>query len=246
MVNMRIQAEGIYKSFFSTPALVDVTMDVAPGQIVALLGSNGCGKTTLLRCFSGLASTDRGRVLLDGEPHDRENLGQRRKLHFMPDFPALLPRESILRNLTVMLSLYGRDQPGREEEVVALLTEFELLPLIRKRVQSLSRGQAYKVSLIGLIAADPEVWLLDEPFASGMDPNGITSFRNHARAAATRGRTIVYSTQILDLAERFSDRVCLLNQGKLVAFAPLAELGMRAGATDKILPELFQQLRESK
>jgi len=241
---MRIQAQAVSKKFFFTPALVDVSLDIEPGQIVAVLGPNGAGKTTLLRCLSGLAVPDHGKILLDGEPLDRERLDQRRRYHFMPDFPALFPMESILRNLSVMLRLYGNDGPGTEDRVVALLKEFDLLPLIRHRLMTLSRGQSYKASLIGLIAADPEVWLIDEPFASGMDPHGITAFKAHARAAAARGRTVIYTTQILDVVERFSDRVLVLHQGKAVAFAPHAELKQQTRGGEHVLESLFQQLRE--
>lgn len=240
---MRIQTESICKKFLGTPALVDVTLDLAPGQTVAVLGLNGAGKTTLLRCLSGLATPDRGRVLFDSAPLDRESEAQRRRLHFMPDFPALFPQHSILRNVSAMMRLYGRDEPGAERQVVAWLDEFDLLPLIRKPLMSLSRGQAYKASLVGLLAADPEVWLLDEPFASGMDPQGLGAFRTYTQAAVKRGRTILYTTQILDVVERFSDRVLVLDKGRVAANAPLAELRRDAGPATPALEALFTELR---
>lgn len=241
---MRIQTEAVTKRFLGTPALLDVSLDLAPGQIVALLGANGSGKTTLLRVIAGLATPDTGRVLLDGEPLDRAKLDQRRRCHFMPDFPALFPTASIIHNLSIMLHLYDRDQPGVEERVVTLLKELDLLPLIHKPLVSLSRGQAYKASLIGLLVADPEVWLLDEPFASGMDPHGIGVFREHAREAVARGRTIIYTTQILDIVERFSDRVAVLHQNRLAACAPVLELRQQVGQAAGPLERLFRELRE--
>ncbi|GDY21475.1 hypothetical protein LBMAG56_28220 [Verrucomicrobiota bacterium] len=240
---MRIQTESISKNFFGTPALVDVSLDLAPGQLVAVLGLNGAGKTTLLRCLSGLATPDAGRVLLDGAPLDRESEAQRRRLHFLPDFPALFPTHSILRNVSAMMRLYGRDEAGAEQRVVAWLEEFDLLPLIRKPLAALSRGQAYKAAFVGLLAADPEVWLLDEPFASGMDPLGLNAFRTYAQAAVQRGRTILYTTQILDLVERFSDRVLVLDHGRLAANAPLAELRRETGGMTTALEALFRELR---
>ena len=95
------------------------------------------------------------------------------------------------------------------------------------------------------MAADPEVWLLDEPFASGMDPHGINAFKRRVREAVGRGRTIVYSTQLLDLAERFSDRVCVIQRGELRAFDTLAALRAQARDQDNVLEGLFQQLRET-
>ena len=109
---------------------------------------------------------------------------------------------------------------------------------------SLSRGQAYKAGLIAMIAADRDLWLLDEPFASGMDPHGIDAFKRHARAAAERGRIVIYSTQLLDVAERFSDRVCVIHKGEVHAFDTLLALRDRAGDKGNVLQEMFRQLRE--
>ena len=91
---------------------------------------------------------------------------------------------------------------------------------------------------------DREIWLLDEPFASGMDPHGIDAFKRHARSAAARGRTIIYSTQLLDVAERFSDRVCVIHKGGIRAFDTLDRLRERASDKDNVLEEMFRQLRE--
>jgi ABC-2 type transport system ATP-binding protein len=95
-----------------------------------------------------------------------------------------------------------------------------------------------------MFAADRELLLLDEPLASGMDPHAIDAFKRHARAAANRGRTVIYSTQLLDVAERFSDRVCVIHKGELRAFDTLANLRERATDKDNVLQDLFRQLRE--
>src|SRR5213076_2235789 len=151
-------------------------------------------------------------------------------MHILPDFPFHFWEQSVIRNIAIVLRLFEADGAKAEDQVLELLRDFDLLPLALRPVNSLSRGQAYKAGLVAMLAADREVWLLDEPFASGMDPHGINAFKRHARAAASRGRTVLYSTQLLDLAERFSDRVCLIHQGEVRAFDTLAQL--RAQATD--------------
>src|SRR6185437_12733835 len=108
----------------------------------------------------------------------------------------------------------------------------------------LSRGQRYKAALVALLTVDCEVWLLDEPFASGMDPNGISAFKRRAREGAARGRTIIYSTQILDAAERFSDRICVIHRGQIRAFMPTAELRSDRLSSTSALDDIFSQLRE--
>jgi len=243
---MKIEVSGLIKSYNSVRALDRVSLKIEPGQIISLLGPNGAGKTTLIRCLCGIAVPDRGAIYLDGDEFRRDRMDLRRRMHILPDFPALFYDQSVLRNISIILRLFEVDQNGAEERVVELLRDFDLLPLSLRPVNSLSRGQAYKTALVALLAASPELWLLDEPFASGMDPHGIDAFKHHARAAAAQGRTILYSTQLLDVAERFSDRVCVIHKGEVRAFDTLERLRESAQDKDNVLEELFRQLREDK
>ena len=242
---MNIEFRGVLKSYGSVRALDRVSLLIEPGQIVSLLGPNGAGKTTLIRCIAGIAAPDRGAVYLDDHEFRRDRLDLRRRMHLLPDFPFHFWEQSVVRNIAIVLRVFEADGNGAEERVLELLRDFDLLPLALRPVSSLSRGQAYKAGLVAMLAADREVWLLDEPFASGMDPHGIDAFKRHARAAASRGRTILYSTQLLDVAERFSDRVCVIHKGEIRAFDTLASLRERANDKDNVLEEIFRQLRDS-
>jgi ABC-type multidrug transport system ATPase subunit len=144
----------------------------------------------------------------------------------------------------MVLHLYEADAPGAEDRVLALLRAFDLLAQAEAPLKTLSRGQLYKAALVALLAVNPEVWLLDEPFASGMDPRGLASFKTEAAAAARAGRTVLYSTQILEVAERFADRVCILHRGQVHAFESVEQLRQGPSGAEPVLEELFQQLRE--
>jgi len=241
---MKIELRGVLKAYRSMRALDYVSLEIEPGQIISVLGVNGAGKTTLLRCLAGIAAPDKGEILFDGQEFRRDRLDLRSRIYIMPDFPFLFWEHSIVRNIAMILRLYQADDAGAERRVLELLREFDLLPLALRPVHSLSRGQLYKAGLTALIAADREVWLLDEPFASGMDPHGIEAFKRHAREATGRGRTILYTTQILDIAERFSDRVCVIHKGEIRAFDPMEKLRAEAQDKDNVLEEMFRQLRE--
>jgi ABC-type multidrug transport system ATPase subunit len=242
---MKIELRSLTKSYRSVRALDHVSLQIDEGQILSLLGPNGAGKTTLLRCLAGIAAPDNGLIYLDDTELRRDQLDLRRRIHMLPDFPSHFWDQSILRNIAIVLRIFDADGQGAEDRVLALLHDFDLLPIALRPVSSLSRGQAYKAALVAMIAADRDVWLLDEPFASGMDPNGIDAFKRHAHAAAGRGRTILYSTQILDVAERFSDRVCVIHEGAVHAFDTLDHLRERASDKSNVLAEMFRQLRES-
>jgi len=205
-------------------ALDSVSAVFEPGRIVAVVGANGAGKTTLLRVLAGLSGPDDGEVFLDGRPFDRGDLTARRRIAFLPDFPGLFPEETVLRNLAITLRLYGADGPGAEQRVLDLLGDLDLLPACEMPVGTLSRGQTYKTALAGLVVSAPDLWLLDEPLASGMDPRGLSVLRREMRSAARRGRTLLFTTQLVELAENIADRILVIRNGKVVWQGPAAAL----------------------
>lgn len=212
---IRIRIDDVGKTYGATKALTGVSTEIEPGTLVALIGLNGAGKTTLLNCLGGLVIPACGGIWFDDEPLERSRVDLRRRLMYLPDRPPFLAEMTVLRHITTVLSLYGRSNLELAPRVEALLEALDLLPLIDKRMGLVSRGQAYKASLLCMLALDPEVWLLDEPFASGTDAVGLRVFKDHALGAVRRGRTIIYTTQIVEVAESFSDRWWVLNEGRL-------------------------------
>src|SRR5579871_4123891 len=242
---LNIHFDNLTKKYGRVVALKNVTLDIAQGQIVAILGANAAGKTTLLRSLASVIVPDSGRILLDNLPLQRDNLGLRRRIMFLPDTPVLYAHLNPLQHIAMVLRLYQKDQPGIEDRAIEILKHLDLLPLIDTPVAVLSRGQIYKTALAALFLVDPELWLLDEPLASGIDPSGIIYLKQMCRQAASRGRTILYSTQILDVAENFSDRACVLHQGMVRFFDDVKSI-QKGADSQGALEDLFRQLREEQ
>ena len=236
---MRIKAENLVKSYGSARALDHLSWELQPGQIVALLGPNGAGKTTLLNALAGCNRLDEGKVLFDGEVYTPDRTDIRRRFAFIPDFPPVPAGWSPVRFIGSVVKLYGTAVPNLEDRVVDVLTELDLLSVALWKFRQLSRGQAYKAALAGFLIADPELWLVDEPFASGMDPRGLNTFKQYARSAAARGHTIVFTTQIIEVAEQIADRICVINKGQVKADATPSEL-CRDTAYEQLLAELHE------
>lgn len=237
---MTLSLQHLTKRYGRQTALDDISLDIPAGRIAAVMGRNGAGKTTLLRTIATVSSPDSGTILLDGRPLTRDALDLRRQLMFLPDYPVLFARDTVLKNLSIILRLYECDTEANVTRLTELLAEFDILECAEKNVTELSRGQAYKAALIALLAVQPRLWLLDEPFASGMDPNGLTALKRHMKRAAADGATVLFSTQILEVAEPLADVACILEKGRVAAFGTMQHLLTERGG----LEEIFAALRE--
>lgn len=213
---MHTELLNVSKTFRHTHALKDFSLNAPPSSIVALLGENGAGKSTLLRILAGLCVPDTGTVRYDGKVFDRENLPLRKRLHFTPDMPLLFPDQSVARNIATLAALYEKPTVGREDYLARWLEETGAAALMRKTAGNLSRGQIWKAGLGSVAMIEPELWLVDEPFASGMDAVGMAAFRKLARHLVDQGGTVIYTTQMVGMAAEFSDHVCVVREGARV------------------------------
>ena len=222
---MQLSLKGITKRFGSVEALAPLSLEISPGEIVAVLGANGAGKSTLLRLLGGILVPISGVIEMDGRVFSRDALDLRRKLAFMPEFAPVYPSWTPLAHIAMLSRLYEKaDDQSLPQRIVDLLRELDLLAVAESRMDTLSRGQMYKAALAGLLAVDPELWILDEPFATGMDSRGLSAFRRHCQEATKRGRTIFYSTQLVEVVDSLATRVCVVNKGRLAAWESLNDL----------------------
>jgi len=236
---MRVRAEKLTKKFGWVTALDNVSLEIEPGQIVAVLGANGAGKSTLLNALAGAILLDRGEVFFDGELYTPGRTDLRRRFAFIPDIPPVPGYWTPLRFIGTTLKLYGVAGPEKDGRVKELLGQLDLLEVAGWKFRQLSRGQIYKAVLTAFLAADPELWMVDEPFASGMDPRGLNCFKQYARGAAARGRTIIFTTQIIEVTEQLAHRICILNKGRIEMFEEPA----RMLAHEALIADLREQPR---
>ena len=209
-----------------TPALRDVNLDIRPGEVTFVLGPNGSGKTTLLLLMAGLLSPTRGEVLFNGKP-----IGNWFRKHCGILFQD--PRDQLLaptvwEDVALAPKQLGLDEEAVSERVRKALQFFEIEDLSSKSPLRLSRGQAAKVALAGLLAHDPEVLLLDEPWSS-LDADGMDRLIKLVREFRERNKIVVVSSQNSDMAAEVSDVVHILKDGELVMSGPADDLLVRVG-----------------
>ena len=212
MTTPPLSLNNVSKAFGGKPAVRDVSFTVNPGEIVGFLGPNGAGKTTTLRMALGLIKPDTGTVNLFGETPGEAAFG---RIGFLPEERGLYKKQTARESIAHMARLNGIAK--REAFTLAddLLQRYGLGEATRKKNKDMSKGMAQKVQLLAAIAHDPEFHILDEPF-SGLDPVNQQVLEGIVREIAGRGRTIVFSTHVMEHAERLCDRIILMGGGSKV------------------------------
>ena len=191
----------------------DVSFDIGAGEIVGFLGPNGAGKTTTLRMALGLVAPDRGTVSLFGGPPNIDAAFGR--IGFLPEERGLYKKQTARESIALMARLNGMGKKEAFHTADTMLETYGLGEARRKKNKDMSKGMAQKVQLLSAIAHDPEFYILDEPF-SGLDPVNQQALEDMVRGIAQRGRTILFSTHVMEHAERLCDRIILMAQGRKV------------------------------
>lgn len=211
-MNAPLSLHSVSKSFGGKPAVSDVSFTIKPGEIVGFLGPNGAGKTTTLRMALGLIKPDSGSVDLFGQTPGEEAFG---RVGFLPEERGLYKKQTAREAIAHMARLNGIKKKAAFTLADELLDRYGLGEAKRKKNKDMSKGMAQKVQLLAAIAHDPEFHILDEPF-SGLDPVNQQILEGIVREIASRGRTIVFSTHVMEHAERLCDRIILMASGRKV------------------------------
>jgi ABC-2 type transport system ATP-binding protein len=222
---MSLEIDHVTKRYGPTLALDALEFSVPKGQIFGFLGANGAGKTTTMRICLGIIPADAGEIRWDSTPA-REL--PRRIWGYLPEERGLYPRLTVLDQLVYFASLYGENPREARREALHWLARFRISDLENRRAEELSKGNQQKVQFIAAILHDPEVLLMDEPF-TGLDPVNVGLLKEAFDELRQRGRTIIFSTHQMELAEAMCESVAIIDRGRLVAGGGVRTLKRAAG-----------------
>lgn len=210
-----IRAKDVFKRYGNIAALNGVDLEVPRGSLYSLLGPNGAGKSTLIRILVGLIKQDRGYIEILGlDPHSRhsEVMSRIGYVPELPSFPDFMSGEEYLR-LTADLYGLGRDSRTRISEVLSLVG---LERASGRKIGTYSKGMIQRLAIAQAILPDPELLILDEPLM-GIDPEARIQFKDLFVGLAKKGKTILYSSHVLEEVERISTHIAIINKGRIVA-----------------------------
>ena len=234
-----ISAIGLTKRYGELDALVEFSLEVARGEILALVGPNGAGKTTALKLLVGLLEPTAGEARIGGFHITRQPLEAKRLLAYLPDQPFLYESLTVAEQLGFVGGMYGMDPEVLRERADRLANTFGLSDQLHSRIGQLSYGMKSRLAVLLSVLHNPQALILDEPFF-GLDPQTLRLMKRLLTEWASTGMAILFSSHQLPVVEDLAHRIAVLSHGQLVALGTWAELKQHHGGTR--LEEVFFQL----
>ncbi len=220
-----LKVENLKKTFSNVVAVDGVSFEVKRGEILGLLGPNGAGKTTTIRMILDIIKPDQGAIKFDGKEIDDEI---KSKIGYLPEERGLYRKTKVMETILYFAELKGLDRKTAFERAKYWLKRFELAERANSRIEELSKGNQQKVQIIISILHDPELVILDEPFA-GLDPVNQELLKDILLELKEKNKAIIFSTHQMDQAEKLCDSICLINKGKPVLSGSLSEVKSKFG-----------------
>ena len=231
-----IEIKNVTKKYGDNVALKNISFNVNDGEIFAFIGHNGAGKTTLIKSIVGIHDFDEGEILINGKSIKEYPVECKREIAFVPDNPELYEQMKAINFINFICDMYEVPQNIRENNVKKYAKMFEIENNLNDTIESFSHGMKQKIALISALAHDPKILIMDEPFV-GLDPKAVFDLKEVMNEMIKDGKTIFFSTHILDVAEKICSRVAIIKKGELIKVGNMQEI-----KGDKSLEKVFLDL----
>jgi len=228
--DLAIDIRGVSKKYEEHVAVRDLSLQVPRGAVYGLLGPNGAGKTTTIRMLLDIIAPDGGSIAIFGRPHHETGLLNR--VGYLPEERGLYRKMQVRRVLRFLAELKGLKLSDADKRIDEFLERFGLVTKERNwgdaKVDELSRGMQQKVQFIATLIHDPDLVILDEPF-SGLDPINAQALKDAVVDLQRRGKTVIFSTHVMENAERMCDSVCIIARGEKVLDGQVTDVRSSSG-----------------
>ena len=233
-----LEINGLSKSYGSHKAVDNLSMCIANGEIHGFIGHNGAGKTTTLRSIAGIMQFEEGTITIDGHSIKDEPLACKKIMAYIPDNPDLYEFMSGIQYLNFIADIFGVDVSTRDERIHRYTDLFEITNVLDDAISSYSHGMKQKLAIVSAWIHEPKLILMDEPFV-GLDPKASHILKQMMREFCDQGNAILFSTHVLEVAEKLCDRVAIIKDGKLIRSGTMEEV-----KGDSSLESVFLELED--
>lgn len=219
-------------------AIKNISFDIKDGEIFAFIGHNGAGKTTMIKSLVGILDFEEGDILINNKSIKKDPINCKLEMAYVPDNPDLYENMTAIDFINFICDMYKIDIEVRKENIKKYAAMFEIEDKLNNDISSFSHGMKQKVALIAALAHNPNVLIMDEPFV-GLDPKAVFDIKNIMKQMTKEGKTIFFSTHILDVAEKLCDRVAIIKNGEIVKIGKMKDI-----KGDSSLEKVFLELGE--
>ncbi|MEW9095922.1 MAG: ABC transporter ATP-binding protein [Clostridiaceae bacterium] len=234
-----IKIRDLYMNFADKEVLKGINLDVYKGQIIGYIGPNGAGKSTTVKIMLGLIEGYKGKIEIFGESIEKGAIEYKRRIGYVPETADIYDSLTANEYLTFIGELYGMTSDEVDNKAKRLMNIFDIENAYNSRISSYSKGMRQKVAIISSLIHNPDVLFLDEPL-SGLDANTVIIVKEILSKLASKGKTIFYSSHIMEVVEKISSRIVLLNDGQIVADGSFEDL--KNTCSEGSLEQIFNQL----
>ncbi len=217
-------------------AVDDLSLTVNAGEIMGFIGHNGAGKTTTLRCVAGILNFTEGEISVDGHSVKTQPIAAKQITAFLPDNPDLYEFLTGIQYLALIADLYNIPKEARAQRIQKYADAFELTGALGSAIGSYSHGMKQKLAVISALMRTPKLLILDEPFV-GLDPQAAFVLKGFLHELCGAGGAVIFSTHVLEVAEKLCSRIAIIQRGKLVKIGETA-----AVVGDESLEQVFLEL----
>jgi len=220
-------------------AVDNISLAVEAKQILGFIGPNGAGKTTTMKMVTGVLEPDAGQITINGHDITSAPIDAKQSFGYVPDSPDMFLRLKGLEYLNFMGDMYSVDEATRRDKIAHMGEVFEMTGALNARIQSYSHGMRQKIVIMGALLHNPGLWILDEPL-TGLDPRSSFQLKEMMRNHANAGNAVLFSTHMLEVAEKLCDKIALINKGRIVFFGELEQL--KAQYNQLSLEDIFMEV----
>ena len=237
---MILSISNLTKKYGDKVAVDNLSLSLESGKICAFIGKNGAGKTTTLKCCVGMLSFEQGEITINGISVKNDPLAVKKNIAYIPDNPDIYEFMTGIGYLNFIADIFGLSKEVREERIRRIADTFDLTKDLATNVSAYSHGMKQKLVIISALIHEPKLLLMDEPFV-GLDPTAAFHLKEEMSALCARGGAILYSTHVLEVAQKLCDSVVIIKDGKVVRTG-----SMEAVTGDSSLEDVFLELDEGK
>ncbi len=226
-----ITVDKVFKAYSNVQAVADLSFETKPGEIFGLIGPNGAGKSTTIRMIMNIIAPDSGVIRFDGKPLTEAD---KARIGYLPEERGLYKKAKLGEVLEYLAAIKGAPRTEARASIDTWLARFELSEWRNRKVSELSKGMAQKAQFIGAVAHNPSVVFFDEPF-SGLDPLAQDQLLAVMVELKDKGSIVLFSTHIMEHAEKICERILLINKGRAVFYGAVADLKRKYGRNAVVL-----------